>query len=223
MTPPAATSGLADPPDQRNLTSGLPACADLPSELHRLSDWPGTWWFADASPEHDTGGRFNLPAPEGTCYLAETLEGALLEKLVRTPKRIVPAQRLLELFHTTVEVRQAPRLADLVQPLTGLGLNAEIHVTLDYRRTRQWAVAIRRAGWRGLRYLLRGDNALRQRGVALFGHAGLHRRAPRGLRTALHVIDVRMAATVLAARGVMVLPIPSADQIVLQHHDPGSG
>lgn len=93
---------------------------------------------------------------------------------------------------------------------SGLGLNAEIHAGLDYGRPRAWAAALRAGGWRALRYLLRGDNALRSKGVAWFGRAGLHRRAPTGLRTSLGVLDVDEAARLLEARGVLVLPVPSA-------------
>ncbi|MCE5288655.1 MAG: RES domain-containing protein [Nocardiaceae bacterium] len=36
----------------------------------------GVWWFAS-----DTGGRFNLEATNGTCYLAVDEETALRERL----------------------------------------------------------------------------------------------------------------------------------------------
>jgi len=185
----------------------------LPPSLHRLSYWPGSWWFATASAD-EAGGRFDLPPPRGTCYLADELEGALLEKLVRTPKRIVSTEQLDRLFHVTITVRTPPRTADLTATsLTGLGLNAEIHSCLDYAKPRAWAAVLQRAGWRAIRYALRGDSALAQRGVALFGRAGLHRRAPVGMRASLAALDRIHAARLLERRGVLVRPLPRAEDI----------
>ncbi|MGN6634758.1 MAG: RES domain-containing protein, partial [Oryzihumus sp.] len=36
----------------------------------------GPWWFS-----HDGGGRFDLPAPRGTCYLATDPAAAVRERL----------------------------------------------------------------------------------------------------------------------------------------------
>lgn len=204
LTPP---SGLSDPPDDTAALDVFPE-APAPAELHRLSEWPGTWWFSSVS-DDEPGGRFDLPAPDGTCYLAESLDGALVEKLLRTRAKVVVAERLGELFHATVTVRAMPRCADLAAPMAaGFGINGEIHTTLDYGRPRRWANALRHAGWKALRYLLRGDPATTS-GRALFGKAGLHHRAPAGLTTEAMPIDRAHAEELLAARGVEVRPIPA--------------
>jgi RES domain-containing protein len=205
-------SGLGWPPSDPAALQAIPPAA-VPVSLHRLSYWPGVWWFATTGVEI-LGGRFDLAPPFGTCYLADELEGALIEKLLRTPKRIVSAEQLDRLFHVTVEVRRAPRSADLTATtLTGLGLNAEIHTSLDYAKPRAWAAALRLAGWRALRYAMRGDSALLQRGVALFGSAGLHRRAPAGMRASLAPLDRIHAASLLERRGVLVRPLPRAEDL----------
>lgn len=122
----------------------------------------------------------------------------------------MPAQRLRELFHATINVRTAPELADLTsRRATGRGVNAEIHTTLDYSKPRAWAERLRAAGARGLRYGARSDPALRARAVAFFGTAGHHARAPAGLRTRIAPLDVRRARSLLEARGVLVVPIPA--------------
>src|SRR5579864_5120333 len=44
----------------------------------------GPWWFASFDdPPHgdDEIGRFDLPRPDGTCYLSENLAGAAAENL----------------------------------------------------------------------------------------------------------------------------------------------
>jgi hypothetical protein len=204
----AAPSGLASPPPADRL-AGFPS-RPAPARLHRLSEYPDVWWYASRPGANAPGGgRFDLVLPEGTCYLAAALEGALLEKTLRRPKRIVPLDRLVELFHAEVRVTARVPLADLAaEAATGYGLNAEIHTTLDYRTPNAWARALRRAGARGLRYLLRADNALEHAGVALFGRAGRHRRAPAGMRTAVAPLDVEAAVTLLEERGVRVVPIP---------------
>lgn len=179
--------------------------------LHRLSEHSGVWWFASLADDGGGtgGGRFDLPAPEGTCYLADDLEGALGEKLLRRPKRLIPEQRLRELRHGRVRVRRAPELADLTaKRVTGWGINAEIHTTLDYGKPRAWAERLRARGAKGLRYAVRSDPTLAGRAVALFGAAGLHARAPAGMRTGEARLDVARARELLESRGVRVLPIP---------------
>lgn len=203
----AAPSALAPPVAALDALRRLPTADRVSSPLHRLTEHSRPWWFASTGVGAPArlGGRFDLAAPEGTCYLAEQLDGALCEKLLRTPKRVVPAERLSSLFHASVEVGAAPRTADLTSRLgTGVGLNAEIHVGLDYATTRAWARMLHRAGWTALSYLLRGDVALRARALALFGRAGLHRRAPAGMRTTVRPLDVAEAGRLLAARGVRI-------------------
>lgn len=153
-----AASGLAEPPDAADTLAGFPQAGHVP-ELHRLSEWPAVWWYASVDAvDREGGGRFDLERPHGTCYVAESLDGALVEKLLRARSKVVVAERLDELIHATVTVRTTPPTADLTAPqATGFGLNAEVHATLDYRTPRRWAWALRRAGWRGVRYLLRGD------------------------------------------------------------------
>lgn len=185
----------------------FPRTRNLPAVLHRLSERLGTWWFATLS-EHG-GGRFDLPPPEGSCYLADDLDTALGEKLLRRPKKIVPAQRLRELSHARITVVRSPVLADLTaRTATGWGINAEIHAGFDYAKPRAWAVALRAAGARGLRYATRSDPGLAGRAVVLFGAAGLHARAPAGMRTEVSALDEVEARRLLDERGVLVVPIP---------------
>lgn len=208
-----AATGLGEPPEH---LLGFPH-AEPVGELHRLSEFPGAWWFASTDGTDDTGvgGRFDLPAPNGTCYLADSLGGAVVEKLLRAPVKVVVAERLDELFHTVVAVRRMPPVADLAaRRATGFGLNAEIHTTLDYGRTRRWAVALHGAGFRGLRHRLRGDVTQRLAGWALFGTAGLRHRAPNGMTTSVRRLDRLEVEQVLDRLGVEVRPIPSVVPIV---------
>lgn len=118
-------------------------------------------------------------------------------------------ERLRELFHARVRFRRAPDLADLTSKRASRwGVNAEIHTTLDYAKPRAWAARLRAWGAKGLRYAVRSDPAVAGRAVALFGGAGLHARAPVGMRTEVEPLDVGEARRLLETRGVSVLPIP---------------
>lgn len=201
-------TGLREPVAELD---GFPAATEI-DQLHRLSEWPGAWWFSSVHDVTDQGGgRFDLVTPRGTCYLAEhSLEGALVEKLLRAPLKVVPAERLDELFHAVVSVRRTPATADLTSSqATGYGLNAEIHTTLEYAIPRRWGKALWKAGWRALRHRLRGDVTQTLAGRALFGKAGLHTRAPDGMSTAVAPLDTVQAKKLLADRNVEVRPIPA--------------
>jgi hypothetical protein len=187
------------------------------ARLHRLSEWPGVWWYSSVGEVADPGGgRFDLVEPRGTCYLAEaSLDGALVEKLLRTPVKVVPAERLDELFHAVVTVRSAPRTADLTAAeATGFGLNAEIHSTLEHDVPRRWAVELWKNGWRAVRHHLRGDTTGQLAGRALFGASGVHVRAPAGMSTSIAALDRGEAERLLAGRNVEVRPIPAHVPIV---------
>ncbi|MGH9380721.1 MAG: RES family NAD+ phosphorylase [Thermoanaerobaculia bacterium] len=201
-------TGLASPPAD---LEGFPEAGPV-AQLHRLSESPDAWWFSSVGDVTNAGGgRFDPVEPKGTCYLAEeSLEGALVEKLLRTPIKVVPAERLEELFHAVVAVRSTPRTADLTAArAAGFGLNAEIHSTLDYETPRRWAAALRTDGWRAVRHRLRGDTTQRLAGRALFGASGLHVRAPAGMSTSVDALDRGEAERLLADRNVEVRPIPT--------------
>lgn len=211
MTASASTSGLAWPPEDARLAN-FPTTRRVPRNLHRVSEHIGTWWF---SSRPDGGGRFDLPQPEGTCYLADDLDTALGEKLLRRPKKVVPAERLSELLHSRVTLVKPLVVANLTSTrATAYGVNAEIHTTLDYDKPRAWAESLRRHGARGLRYAARSNPSLEARCVALFGGDGLHSRAPAGMHTQESSLDVDRARRLLAAKGVVVVPIPRQVPVV---------
>lgn len=130
----------------------------------------GAWWFSC-----DGAGRFDLAPPAGTCYLAGTPEGAVLEFIGRdlASRRDVPA----DAFEGRVvsKVRQPHRVnaADVldVRALTEHGVTGESSTTERYDRTQQWARTLATAGFDGIRYRLR-FSPREQIGLALFAAAG---------------------------------------------------
>lgn len=125
------------------------------------------WHFA-SGPD----GRFNLAAPNGTCYLSEKELGAFVEhfgRLLRPggalPQPLVDARRL-----SAVRVGQL-NLVDVTRRavLGALGLTGEIHTTTDYAATQRWAETFKGAGYDGIRYLARHDPSLKLASIAVFG------------------------------------------------------
>lgn len=120
-------------------------------------------------------GRFDLPTPQGTCYLAETLTGAFVEVFQRWIAQRIPIPR------SEVEDRQASRLfvpqpvelADCTHPRAlEFGATGELHGTPDRRLTQAWAAAFRAAGFAGVRYFVSTAPTMNLAGIALFHVAG---------------------------------------------------
>ena len=127
-----------------------------------------TPWYFDSSPN----GRFNLPAPRGTCYLAETAVGAFLETLGRQG-RVIPQSQVDLRALSQLAVHGAYRVADCtVARARGFGITAGIHAMEDYGRTQAWARAFAEAGFEGVRYRISHDPRATGIGIALFGSAG---------------------------------------------------
>ncbi|HEY2716001.1 MAG TPA: RES family NAD+ phosphorylase [Solirubrobacterales bacterium] len=182
----------------------LPELPTVPlgaSRLWRIHAAAAEPWFFDPGPN----GRFNL-GDVGTCYLAEERLGAFVEKFGRLlrpggviPEPLVKGQRLSSLRPPRVEV------VDLTDPrvLGRAGLTAEIHSTTDYALTRSWALALRDAGYRGIRYRARHDPRGELTSVALFGSARPPRSAARTTEIPLDLIHEAaetFAITVLPRR-----------------------
>lgn len=178
---------LAEPPQAAGSLGGCPSAPLAGRTLHRM--WrragpdgeprPDPWWFASTAPgteDEVVGGRFDLVAPMGTCYLATTRVGAALEALqdllVCLPLEELEARRMAD-----IHVAQgAPVAADLTaQTLTGtVGMTASVWAGGERALTQRWAAGFRRDGWWALHAGLQHDPSGGLRGVAVFDHAGAH-------------------------------------------------
>jgi RES domain len=119
---------------------------------HRGADGerrPTPWWFASTPPDDPTtGGRYDLPAPLGTCYTATSPIGAVLEALqaflLALPVAELRARRMAHI----VAPGETPSAADLTSPeLAGVGVTAALWAGTDRPLTQRWAAAFRRDGW----------------------------------------------------------------------------
>jgi hypothetical protein len=199
-------------PDATTPLDRFPAFALLPTRaLWRVTrDGHGPWWFGSTME-----GRFDLPAPEGTCYLASDDLGALLEVLgpdllpgSGAPWSLLTGRHLREL--------RAPhrlRLADAVAEKAVAWVTGELSTITPYRVPQAWARALRRTGFEGIRYAARHRTARRPFAVALFGSAGERHAWNAGRRVAIGD-DHRER---LAARcGVVLFDVPAEDELVFE-------
>jgi hypothetical protein len=166
---------LSAPPDAERLGE-FPTVQLRGTTLYRLYRHrdPATgavrsgFFFASAPGHPDAGGRYDLPAPRGTCYFAESKMGAWLETFrhALVVDRIeLRSRRLL-----ATRVPRSLRAADLVhERARAFGVTGEIHTTADYALTRQWAAALLGTGLRALRGRIRHDPALEHGSVTLLG------------------------------------------------------
>jgi hypothetical protein len=144
------------------------------SELHRIHRAELAPWFFASGPLW----RFNPHGVRGlgACYLGEKPVAGLLETF--KGMRVVDEAELRLRAHFSASLDRRLRLADCCAPAAGrFGVNGEIHTTPDYERPQEWASALARAGFAGIRYLCRSDPGMQLIGYALFDHAG---EAPSG-------------------------------------------
>lgn len=130
------------------------------------------WWFSSGP-----GGRFNLPEPHGTCYLAFDAQTALRERfgheLVR--QGIVTAETADRTAVSSLAVPDGRYLADTcARSASDFGMTREIGTLHTYALTCEWALALHVEMHRGIRYQTRFTTAPKANAVALFESAGEH-------------------------------------------------
>lgn len=171
--PPYAARSLADLPSRRLADRVLRRVwrADLPDGTVRSSPW----WFASRPADPSLGGRYDLPDPMGTCYLATSPVAAALEALQAQLTNLPAGELRVRRLATVRAPDDAPDAADLVAPVTaGRGVTAALWAGPDRHLTQRWAAALRRDGWWALHSGVQHDPAGLLRSVALFDHAGQH-------------------------------------------------
>ncbi len=169
-------------------------------------DGRSPWWFGSTG-----AGRFDLPPPDGTCYLAADEIGALLEVVgPDTEAGVVSANllaaRALYRLQTPVDLS----VADLTsRRASRFGVTAEIGTVVPYDLPQAWAVKLHAAGCEGVRYWLRHDPA-GSRGLALFGQKGAREDWSAGEKLA---IAAELIDRLRDECGIEVVEIPRAAQL----------
>jgi hypothetical protein len=129
----------------------------------------GPWWFG-----HDGGGRFDLVAPRGTCYVALDATSAVRERLgpVLGGSRELPATLLEDVVVSRLRLPEPRDVADVQSRRAGgFGVTRELESMVPYAVPQTWARAFDGAALGGVAYGPRftpGDATA----VGLFGRAG---------------------------------------------------
>ena len=84
----------------------------------------GPWWYS-----HDSSGRFDLPAPAGTCYLASQLEVAVRERLGETlvTAGLIAADEAARMVVSRLEIDPNTMVADTTNQACAGSLYALAH------------------------------------------------------------------------------------------------
>lgn len=173
----AAAVPLGEPPDLATLRR-LPAERIAGRMLHRIyrAHRPTPWWFATTPADPSHGGRFDLPRPDGSCYLATTVAAATLEALQALLGRGLLNRTVLEgLRRAEITASpRAPRAARTTAPAaSAVGVTAALWAGPDRALTQRWAAALHRA-WDSVYTGVQHDPTGRGRAVTLFDQAGEH-------------------------------------------------
>lgn len=143
------------------------------------SGQPRSPWFFSSG-----GGRFDLPAPMGSCYLSDRAQGAWLEVFRGTglvDRTDVDRRRLVRATRT----EPPSEAADLRSARARrYGVTADLVAGDRYDLPQRWAAALHTAGHRALVATARHDPTHRSRTVVLFGGAGPRQRV-NGWRTTI--------------------------------------
>ncbi len=164
-------------------------------------------------------GRWDLPQPNGSCYLADDAAVCVLEVLAPDlapggPRRLASEtwlrqRRRVEVVATDDVTGHADLDADAA---FGYGVAGDLHTTDDRGLTQRWAAELRRHGHVGLRAHARTPPAGSAGTWTLFGPGGAAGVPPQpglvaGAPTTLH--DDAALLRRLADHGVEFLPVPN--------------
>ena len=176
------------------------------AHLNRPGPDRGCWHYASrgTSATSNTGGRFDLVSPRGTCYFAATELAAARERLGR-PGNVVSADEVTNRIVTKVRCHLAP-IANLLDiDAARHGVTRELTSAVPYTMSQQWAEAFDAVGFAGIHYQPRfsTDDVS---ALAVFGHGGVPKPLPP-------IIASRPMADVLREHGYVVLDSPSIDAL----------
>ncbi len=158
-------------------------------------------------------GRFDLPPPEGTCYLATDEITALLEVIGPDLERgAISSDFLKARSIRKLRLPEEVDLADLTsRKAVRFGVTLEIATLLPYDLPQAWALALRSIGAPGLAYQPRHDPS-RRVSLALFGAHGERKRWKKGREIP---IARELIERLHDECGIEVLDVPRLEELIL--------
>jgi hypothetical protein len=142
----------------------------------------GAWYFTPRIAGTDSKGRFDLPEPDGTCYLASSELGAVNELVGpdHTRRGWVDADLVDGRVLSRLVLPDDVKSADTTSPRAStFRLSTELATIDDYDLTQAWADTVHRHGFGGVYVTLRFTPG-RARALALFGPEGAPSSLPPG-------------------------------------------
>lgn len=183
----------------------------------------GCWWFSSAGIPADGSGRFDLPAPRGTCYVAPTEEGAARERVGPQLRKRAGDQSVLDSVLTDPSTGLPVVVSQVdLERLTTANLatkRAERWISRSlwsgtgiYAISQAWAAAVDAAGFDGIRYPPRFTLGT-VRALAMFGNESVPTPArsivaARGMREVLEESGVRVVSSPSTAPPTMPATTP---------------
>lgn len=170
----------------------------------------GAWWFASG------GGRFDLPKPMGTCYVATDMKAAIRERLglVFGVASLLPPQLMHGMEVAELRMPHAIEVADTGdEAAADFGAIRELgSMTGSYEKTGRWAVAFHEASFEGVLYEPRFSSRAEATALGIFDKAGA-KNWPEGPRLsggqAFALADLtRFVGAVPSSKSVKIVPAP---------------
>lgn len=159
-------------PNPAALASGFPT-KHIPAGkryYRSITKGNGPWYFNSSDDQ-----RFNLPSPEGTCYVATDEITAIYERLGEYlhDDGPVPAEEVARMQVAELEL-QHPVTSALTghKKAAAFGCFREICTIDDYDLTREWAAALRGLPSGGMSYESRLTSESKMNSLAIFGPEG---------------------------------------------------
>src|SRR5665647_1671240 len=190
----------------RPCTSGRRRWLNVDLRLSKHRSWAMT------TPE---SGRFDLPAPSGTCYLASTAQAAVRE--LTHPFYVkngwVPAPLITGRVVSVLGLRQACIAADVSNAdAASFRVSSELTTMSNYAITQAWARAFHSVGFGAVIAALRFSPG-HDRGLALFGDSGVPDPGWSVATAPIPVVDVA------EAMDIPVVDAPDRDEIEFAEPD----
>lgn len=129
--------------------------------------------FSSIRENPDSGGRYDLPSPHGTCSFARSDLEAWLE-VFRSAGIVDIGDIRVRRLCVTEPPHTIPAADLLARAARGFGITGELHTIDDFDLPRRWAKALFDAGFRALRGKIRHDPTLTEQSLTLFDEAGAH-------------------------------------------------
>lgn len=170
----------------------------------------GAWWFASG------GGRFDLPKPMGTCYVATDMKAAIRERLGRvfSAAKLLPPQLMHDMEVAELHLPHRVEVADTGhESAADFGAIRELgSVTGSYEKTGRWAVAFQQAAFGGVLYEPRFSSRAEATALGIFDKAGA-KSWPEGPRLsgqqAFTLVDLaKFVAAIPSSKSVKIVPSP---------------